>query len=163
MIDAGITVNSDCFIVLSSLNGQGICCGLTLSAESKISSWLSRSINSYYDKAGVLNARVLADSQEILYAPTCNLVIPKRALSIRFLDAIFTDAGFEDVEYCLRCKMILETPITFHRALKVQHHFRTYSLEDFERRYRRYGRNHVKFYPLVHTSLKGFRDFIFIY
>jgi hypothetical protein len=151
MLDAGVIVTSDWieFIAFNAVP-ETILCGITKSASlfSKSQKWLSKAMDDYYDQTGVLNPRVDCKDKKILYAPSCNLIIPKKALSIRFLQDIFTDAGFEDVEYCIRCQQIYGISIVLESSLKTYHHFRSLSLQNLRSRYERYGRNHRKFCAL---------------
>ena len=147
MIDSGIIITPAWAMALNEVDVRDqVVCGITSAVHSDTDSWLTRSFNYYYEQSGVLNPRGSGQKlYKILYAPTCNLVICKKVFSVRFLHDVFTDAGFEDVEYSMRVQMIHGIPIALRRDMAVCHHFRTCSFQDFWTRFKRYGRNHAKF------------------
>eukprot|EP00842_Homolaphlyctis_polyrhiza_P004975 jgi/Hompol1/5479/HPOL_000918-RA len=163
MLDSGMTITTEwwqslCGIIAadpdSTKSNQSspqhrnvIYSGLTLASRydstgrTTTPTFLSSAYQSYLETAGVLNARKLQNTQNIVFAPTCNLIIPASALQIKFVEDYFPDAGFEDVEYSIRCHKIYKLPIRFLPDLKAYHRFRAYTIADIERRFKRYGRN----------------------
>ncbi|KAJ3313805.1 hypothetical protein HDU76_002553 [Blyttiomyces sp. JEL0837] len=77
---------------------------------------------------------------DILYAPTCNLLIQGQRLiqQLRFNEE-FTKSGFEDVEFCLRARLVYQVELVLDVDLLVFHDFHEMNLDMLKGRFRRYG------------------------
>jgi hypothetical protein len=145
MLDAGVFVSKNWFDVLVMLPIDGIYAGVTSASPHRPDHWLSLQLKTFYDQTGLLNPRINKRNHKLLYAPTCNLVIPSSIFTIRFLDRVFPDAGFEDVEYCIRLQKFYGKRIELIRNLNIFHTFRETSIDQFSSQFIRYGRNHSRF------------------
>ena len=148
MLDAGIIVKQRWHNFLQQeLSGakydQTLISGNTLSMPHRTDSLVKYLLDRYHDNACILNPRFI--NGKVLYAPTCNVILPRSAFHVRFLQDQFPDAGFEDVEYCIRLRNIYKLKLIYLEQLVAYHRFHNYLLDDLRNRFSRYGRNHVKF------------------
>lgn len=102
--------------------------------------WFGR----YHERNGTLNGRRFADTDALLYGPTCNLAGTASVFSALRFDEAFPSAAAEDIEFCYRAngmgfrivhcpRAIVEHDFGYHRL--PAHH----ALIRFWRQFRRYA------------------------
>jgi hypothetical protein len=150
LLDVGVTVDSKWWETVSGFNGLDyIVTGPTTSSCRRNAPTIAEKIQDFYNKFGLLNPRINKETREIMYGHSSNLVIPKAAFHVRFLEDHFPDAGYEDIEYCIRLQTIHGFRIAFCKELKNVHLFREKTVQDMEKRFYRYGRNFARLKQVI--------------
>lgn len=91
------------------------------------------------DSSSLSSGDTKCRQSRVLYAPSCNLVVPGAIARYLSFSEEFTSAGFEDVELCLRLSMAYGIPTKIKEGLECCHPFHERDLDAFCKRFERYG------------------------